>query len=193
MNDAEISEKLNAILKILQDFGLNVIQHLGEVKKALTVLTDKIDGLSKATIDLKSLGNRLGEVIRSNDRIAGDLALVKKLVKNQAGNSMNIAHDKVETSAGNGSPPPDAGGGTGGGNDPLFVKTRSLVKVSKNLREIRNGLTTLQEQLFEERGPSALLSEIRKFANFLKVQEELTEDIRIQVLKKLDDWENRAL
>ncbi len=182
MTDPETTEKLNAIMKILQDFGLNVIQHLGQTKKAITVLTDKVDSLASATIELKSLGNRLSEVIRANDRISEDLATIKKLVQQQAV-SPNIQKSSNVGRLAEGSRV----------EDPIFSRVVSIVQSAQTLVDIQDALSHLQETLYEERGPSALLSEIRKVISKLKFEEGLTDALRQKILEKLNSWENRAL
>ena len=50
-----IHEKLTDFGNILQNFGLNLIQSIGEMKHTLSVLADKVDQIDKELINLKGL------------------------------------------------------------------------------------------------------------------------------------------
>lgn len=180
--ETEVTEKLNAILKILQDFGLNVINHLGQVKKAVSVLTDKVDSLAEATIQVKGLGTRLGEVIRSNDKITEDLNYLKKMARNQAGTQNN--HDNGGTPAPR-TPLPSSD------TQAAFEHAEKILHGSEDRDEYQQTLQQLQEDLYEINGPSPILPEIRKTINRCKQADAITGAVKSEILAKLEAWKGR--
>ncbi|GAB4328844.1 MAG: hypothetical protein Kow0069_36150 [Promethearchaeota archaeon] len=168
------SEKLTAILKILQDFGLNVIQHLGQVKKGLQVLTDKVDSLAKATIELKSLGNRLGEVLRHEERVGEELAFIRRLLLNRG----------VGPTVGEQAPASQSDDRW----SEVFEDIFRLVSETCEPKELHEALISLQRELYELRGPSVILAEIRKTANKLKFVEQMDDGLRASLLEKIRAW-----
>ena len=59
----EVDEKIQNFSSILQKFGLDLITKLGKTESRLNMLSDKIDILSKATIEVKALSPQLSKIV----------------------------------------------------------------------------------------------------------------------------------
>lgn len=78
----ELDEKLTQFSLILEKFGLDLITKLGQTNLKLNKLTDKVNDLSQATLDIKSMKPQLNTVIESQSQIRKDLELIQNLVRN---------------------------------------------------------------------------------------------------------------
>ena len=87
----EFDEKIGAFSSILEKFGLDIITKMGQTNLKITQLTDKINELDKATIDIKSLIPQLSNVIENQKILENDLDLIKSLIIN-----INISPSKKE-------------------------------------------------------------------------------------------------
>ena len=76
----EFDEKMGAFSSILEKFGLDIITKMGQTNLKITQLTDKINELDKATIDIKSLIPQLSNVIENQKTLENDLDLIKSLI-----------------------------------------------------------------------------------------------------------------
>jgi len=87
----EFDEKMGALSSILEKFGLDIITKMGQTNLKITQLTDKINELDKATIDIKSLIPQLNNVIENQKILENDLDLIKSLITN-----ITVSHSKKE-------------------------------------------------------------------------------------------------
>jgi len=78
----EFDEKIGAFSSILEKFGLDIITKMGQTNLKITQLTDKINELDKATIDIKGLIPQLSNVIENQKTLEKDLDLIKSLIIN---------------------------------------------------------------------------------------------------------------
>ncbi|MHA1350850.1 MAG: hypothetical protein ACTSPZ_08470, partial [Promethearchaeota archaeon] len=78
----EFQSKMESFSSILEKFGLDIITKMGQTNLKITQLTDKINGLDKATIDIKSLIPQLSNVIENQKVLEDELDLIKSLLKN---------------------------------------------------------------------------------------------------------------
>jgi DNA repair ATPase RecN len=89
----ELEEKLTQFSSILEKFGLDLITKLGQTNLKLNKLTDKINDLSQATLDIKSMKPQLNTVIESQRQLRRDLELIQNLVQNVKTISKDIDED----------------------------------------------------------------------------------------------------
>ena len=99
-----LNEKISQFSSILEKFGLDLITKLGQTNLKLKKLTDKVNDLSQATIDVKSLKPQLNRIIESQDQLRKDLELMQNLVtnlnvipKNNATELDSIKRDEIAT------------------------------------------------------------------------------------------------
>ncbi|MCK4780553.1 MAG: hypothetical protein KAT57_10215, partial [Candidatus Lokiarchaeota archaeon] len=77
----EADEKIDKFASILEKFGLDIITKMGQTNLKINVLTDKIDELSKATLDIKSLTPQLTNVIENQKILEEELELIRSLIQ----------------------------------------------------------------------------------------------------------------
>lgn len=87
-NQKSIQDKIDSFGQILQKFGLDLIQSIGEMKHTLNVLTEKIDKLEKEIINIKSLKNQLQEENKFKSEILDEIGKIKSIG--------NILSSKIE-------------------------------------------------------------------------------------------------
>ena len=62
------------------NFPLDIITKMGQTNLKVNTLTDKINELNKATIDIKGLIPQLGNVIENQKTVENELDLIKSLI-----------------------------------------------------------------------------------------------------------------
>ncbi|MHA1775374.1 MAG: hypothetical protein ACTSWC_01295, partial [Promethearchaeota archaeon] len=87
-NNPRIAEKIGKMEKqlhnfgeILQKFGLDLIQSIGEMKHNLSVLSDKVEKIENELIELKGLRNQLQENNRLREEIIVKSNTIEKQVR----------------------------------------------------------------------------------------------------------------
>ena len=75
-----LEDKINMFSSILEKFGLDLITKIGQQTNKIRILTDKIEELNKATIQIKGLIPQLKNVIENQKYIESELDLIKTLV-----------------------------------------------------------------------------------------------------------------
>ncbi len=78
----DLNEKLGQFSSILEKFGLDIITKMGQTNLKINMLTDKINELHKATIDIKSMNPQIKSVIDNQQGIQDELDLIKSLLSN---------------------------------------------------------------------------------------------------------------
>ena len=78
----EFDKKMSAFSSILEKFGLDIITKMGQTNLKITQLTDNVDELNKATIDIKGLKPQLINVIENQKFLEDELNLIKSLIMN---------------------------------------------------------------------------------------------------------------
>jgi len=78
----EFGKKMSALSSILEKFGLDIITKMGQTNLKITQLTDRVDDLNKATIDIKGLIPQLSNVIENQKLLEDELNLIKSLIMN---------------------------------------------------------------------------------------------------------------
>ena len=58
----KIDKKIDVILEAVQNFGLNFIQKIGELKHSIGVLTDQMEKMNEALITIKGFEPKINEI-----------------------------------------------------------------------------------------------------------------------------------
>ena len=78
-NKKNLEEKIDSFGQILQKFGLELIQSIGEMKHTLNTLNEKIDKVEKEIINIKSLKNQLQEENKFKSEILDEMGQIKSM------------------------------------------------------------------------------------------------------------------
>ena len=157
----ELNEKISQFSSILEKFGLDLITKLGQTNLKLKKLTDKVNDLSQATIDVKSLKPQLNSIIESQNQIRKDLELMQNLVtnlnvgpKSKISEQDSIHRDKIATNI----------------KSEIIGKFNVLKKEissSNSPKTIIKPLDKIKEEIFEFTGGHRILYEISQVITLL--------------------------
>ena len=165
-----LDENIGQLSSILEKFGLDIITKMGQTNLKINMLTDKIENLHKATIDIKSLNPQLKSVIDNQNKIQEDLDLIKSLIVNLKSvsskeQSIGEAIERDESATG---------------------KKDAIIKAFNDLKDdldtiddpltIKNLLSQIKEEVFEFTGGHRILYDISQSINRLENATSLTEE-----------------
>ena len=180
-----IDDKIDSFTSILQKFGLDLITKLGKTESRLNMLSDKIDELNKATIDVKSLSPQLNTMIDNQKVIESELDLLKSLVQ-QSNSSFSSSRPQVQNIERNES----------------ITKNRTSIEEELNslkielehmfeVDKVRNKLSLIKELIFEITGGHRILYEISQAINALKKENTLSNEVKADLKEKIGFWINK--
>jgi chromosome segregation ATPase len=164
----DINEKLDKFSSILEKFGLDIITKMGQTNLKINQLTDKVNALSKATLDVKSLSPQLGNIIENQKVLEEELELLRTLIANlknisPATEEEIIERDETATDK----------------KDEIISQLKNLkVELDKMLyapKTTRKILEKIKEEIFEFTGGHRMLHEISRINS------------RLNSAKSLDD------
>jgi aspartate aminotransferase-like enzyme len=177
-----MNEKLNTILKVLQDFGLNVIQNLGQLRKTLTQNTSQVEELAKAVIEVKALGNRLGEVLKMKNDLIAEIGELKTLVRAslQKMPATHIASGETE----------GVSASIASEMSPEGILQNLLIAIAQESHgeQIYEEFQKAKEQIFRITGGHKVLREINEASKNLKFKEEITDAEKEALEAKINYW-----
>jgi len=180
-----INEKLDSFSTILQKFGLDLITKLGKNESKLTMLTDKIEELAKATLDIKSFSPILNKLIDRQMIIESELDLLKSLIQksvhintNEELNKNIIERDESITH-----------------NFSLIKKEfesfRENLAAIKETQKAKIILSGIKEEIFELTGGHRILYEISQFIKLLDEKAPFDDELKSILHEKIGFWINK--
>jgi len=193
----EFQSKMDSLSSILEKFGLDIITKMGQTNLKITQLTDKINHLDKATIDIKSLIPQLSNVIENQKVLEDDLDLIKSLIINIGQNSSkkkegenSIVRDETTTS-----------------KKELILN--QLNDLKENLEDLDDPLAVIpileriKEDIFEFTGGHRILYEISQVLNRLNSanslddlideQDTTSKTLKNHLIEKITFWNNKLM
>ncbi len=185
MADKNNLEKIDKFASILEKFGLDIITKMGQTNLKINMLTDKIDELSKATIDIKSLAPQLNNVIENQKILETELDLIRSLIQRSdiSFHSREIESEEVERDV------------------SATDKKQSIIDDFNTLKDEVDGiedpeslieiLENIKEDIFIFKGGHRILYEIAQFVKKLNGLETVTDDIKESVKEKIVFWINK--
>jgi vacuolar-type H+-ATPase subunit I/STV1 len=193
----EFQSKMDLFSSILEKFGLDIITKMGQTNLKITQLTDKINNLDKATIDIKSLIPQLSNVIENQKFLEDELDLIKSLLKNMG--QISSKKKEVENSVDR--------------NEAATSKKDIILNQFNDLREnlealddpiaVKPILEQVKEDIFEFTGGHRILYEISQVVNRLNsasslndlMDEQDTTSVTIKdyLKEKITFWNNKFM
>ena len=193
----ELQSKMDLFSSILEKFGLDIITKMGQTNLKITQLTDKINDLDKATIDIKSLIPQLSNVIENQKFLEDELDLIKSLLKNMG--QISSKNKEVENSVDR--------------NEAATSKKEIILNQFNDLREnlealddpiaVKPILEQVKEDIFEFTGGHRILYEISQVVNRLNSasslndlmdeQDTTSKPIKDHLMEKITYWNNKLM
>jgi hypothetical protein len=181
----ETNEKLKNFSSILQNFGLDLITKIGQTNTKLNMLTDKIDELSKATIDVKALIPQLNNVIENQKILEAELDLIRSLIQKS---SVSFAPKEIE--------------GDMVERDTSATDKKNLIIEKLNIlkNEVDNindplllieTLEGIKEDIFIFTGPHRILYDISQLINKVNKNDIISNHLKEIIKEKTDFWKNK--
>lgn len=181
----EANEKIDKFASILEKFGLDIITKMGQTNLKINILTDKINELSKATLDIKSLVPQLNNVIENQKILEAELDLIRSLIQ-RSEISLSSKHMESEEIA----------------RDTSVTDKKQLIidqfnDLKNEVDELNDPelvverLDNIKEDIFIFKGGHRILYEISQFVKKLNGLETIPDDIKEAVKEKIVFWINK--
>jgi Rad3-related DNA helicase len=193
----EFDEKIGAFSSILEKFGLDIITKMGQTNLKITKLTDKINELDKATIDIKSLIPQLSNVIENQKTLENELDLIKSLITNltvspSKKESVEEAIERNESATNK--------------KESIITQLNALkadLEDNDDPQTVKSILEKIKEEIFEFTGGHRMLYEISQVLNRLDSAKSLSdlfnaenpssESIKKYLEEKIKFWINKLM
>ncbi|WP_457558598.1 hypothetical protein [Candidatus Harpocratesius sp.] len=196
-NIAKMEKQLQNFGEILQKFGLDLIQSIGEMKHNLSVLSDKIEKIEHELIELKGLKNQLQEssklreeILVKSNRIEKQVKLLNSKVDQYYQVNFPSAND-LRTST----TPRSQFSQTGFNNSPknpaqIIQKFYEQISSAGDYSTLVQILKDLREQIYVSTGGHKILLEIRGYEKNLEKTHNNTnlDNIKADLKDKLKKW-----
>jgi hypothetical protein len=181
----EVGEKIDKFASILEKFGLDLITKIGQTNMRINMLTDKIDEVSKATIDIKSLTPQLTNVIENQKILEAELDLIRSLIQRSdiTFHSREAEGEKIERDE-----------SATDKKETILGQFNALIEELNDITDptfLIERLENLKEDIFIYKGGHRILYEIAQFGKILNGQEEISDDLRNKLKEKIVFWINK--
>ncbi|MFW9874479.1 MAG: hypothetical protein ACFFG0_15340 [Candidatus Thorarchaeota archaeon] len=177
--------KIEKFAEILEKFGLDIITKMGQTNLKINTLTNKIDDLNKATIDIKALLPQLTNVIENQKILEAELDLIRTLIQRsdisfhpKEGETETVERDTSATDR----------------KQSIIDDFNSLAKYLEEKNDPQTViyiLENIKEEIFVFTGGHRILYEIGQFNNKLNGLENFTEEIKEDLKEKITFWINK--
>ena len=171
----KINDKMDAVLKVLQDFGLNVITQIGGLKHNISVLTSQVEKINDNMLNLKSVGVKLENLGKMKESFNSEFKQIQTLIRqsNLIRKTENKS-DKIDEKSARG----------------VLSSLRSKIDSIEDIQELIFNLESVKEKLFAITGGHKVLFEMKSQIKSLK-EETMTDSIRLELKKKVTFWINK--
>ena len=184
-NKENPDEKIGKFASVLEKFGLDIITKMGQTNLKITMLTDKVNELSKATIDVKALLPQLTNVIENQKILEAELELIRTLIQRSdisiQTKDMESEIIKRDTTA----------------TDKKQAIINQFNMLKKQLDDaddpsnVVESLESLKEDIFVFTGGHRILYEIGQYSKRLSGLDATPEDLKDDLKEKITFWINR--
>ena len=171
----KINDKMDAILKVLQDFGLNVITQIGCLKHNISVLTSQVEKLNDNMLNLKSIGVKLENLGKMKESFNSEFKQIQTLIRqSNLIRNMDIKSEEIDDKSTRG----------------VLSSLRTKIDSIEDIQDLIFNLESVKEELFAITGGHKVLFEINSQIKSLK-EEILSDSIKSELKKKITFWINK--
>jgi len=193
----ELDKKMSAFSSILEKFGLDIITKMGQTNLKIKQLTDKVDEVNKATIDIIGMRPKLDKVIEHQERVEDELNLIKSLMINMT--SPPLKKPEVENTIERDESATDK-------KDLIFNQLNDLKAKLENTDDpqaIKPILEKIKEEIFEFTGGHRMLYEIsqiltqlssaKSLADLIDEDDPVPKSLEKHLEEKITFWINKLM
>lgn len=182
-------ERLSNVSSILEKFGLDLITKIGQQNSKINMLTDKIDELHKATIDVKGLLPQLNKILENQKVVENELELLRSLVQNIKAMPLspkNIA-DNIERN--------DSVTNLKQSIEVKFQGLADKIDTNESKENIKLTLEDIKEFIFQKTGGHRVLYEISQAISKIDSDQtpspSLSDILKKYLKEKIGFWTNK--
>ena len=180
----KFEEKIDSFGQILQKFGLELIQSIGEMKHTLNILTEKIDKLESEIINIKSLKNQLQEENKFKSEILDEMGQIKSMG--------NILASKLEEFSSKGVLSLSKKKSFENPIQILDFCQKKINNKSISMHELIDVIKKTKEELYVLTGGHKVLFELGSFERKLKPDSDFSDKEKEEFIQdlqnKIEDW-----
>ncbi|MFX1569968.1 MAG: hypothetical protein ACFFCV_16560 [Promethearchaeota archaeon] len=181
----EVDDKMDKFASILEKFGLDIITKMGQTNLKMNALTDKVNELNKATLDIKALTPQLKNVIENQKILETELDLIRSLIQRAdiSFHSNIVEHEKVERDV-----------SATDKKESIVEQFNSLKNELDDIDEpelIIERLENIKEDIFVFKGGHRILYEISQFGKTLMEEETTSDETKVSLKEKIVFWINK--
>ncbi len=181
----EANEKSIKFASILEKFGLDIITKMGQTNLKINTLTDKINELNKATLDIKALTPQLKNVIENQKILETELDLIRSLIQRAdiSFHSREAKSEEIER------------------DTSATDKKESIIEQFNILKNeiddiddpesVIEQLENIKEDIFIFKGGHKILYEISQFGKTLMAEEIISDESKASLKEKIGFWINK--
>jgi hypothetical protein len=172
-----IEKKIDVILQAVQNFGLNFIQKIGELKHSISVLTDQMEKMNKALISVKGLEPKISEISSMKKEILGELHYLQSQIKTTTFKNADIIKMKTD--------------------DESLEYIELLKKFNTNIRtythipDLTSDLEEIKKKIYEITGGHRVLFDMGETIKEFNAKENLSESDLNRLEEKISFWINK--
>ena len=179
----ELKKKIVEFSSILEKFGMDIITKLGNITFNIKILTNKINDLDKATIDIKALSPQLKKIIDNQNNLDTEIDLLQSLILKKSKNLGETDNENIERNV------------EATDKKKIIIDNINEIKLRiENLKDpdvLISDLNDLKEKIFEYTGGHKILYEISKIIKKIEKEREITSEIRDMITEKSIFWKNK--
>lgn len=178
MTDELVQQKIGDFGVILQKFGLQFIQSIGELKHQISILTDKVERVENELVDFKGIKHQLQEF----DRFRRDVLDEFKDIKGPLRAIMNKVQDTSESKP---IPPPNQK------DTPKHLIEGMLLQIPSvgSSKDLKAMMDQFREKMYLITGGHRMLMEMRELDRKIRPNIDLADgSLKSEIIEKLKYW-----
>jgi uncharacterized small protein (DUF1192 family) len=178
MTDEFVQQKIGEFGVILQKFGLQFIQSIGEMKHQISILTDKVERIENELVDFKGIKTQLQEF----DRFRRDVLDEFNNIKGPLRTLINKFPD-------NSTPKPTPVATTKGNPKAVIEETMLQVQSTNSVKDLKTLLDQFREKMYLITGGHRMLMDMREFDRKIRPNMDLADGVlKAEIIEKLKYW-----
>ncbi len=184
MGNEEVMKKIDSFSSILQKFGLQFIQSIGELKHSNEILVEKIGKIEKELLDLKGLEIKLQEISSSREIVLKKIYNIEKFMETV--NSKLSDGGRIKTNLPQSPPKPDH-------QTPKQVLNDLIKNIPplSDVKTLRKHLNSAKEDIYVLTGGHMVLFKLREQIRKLRPNTPVDDEYKNSLLEKIQTWKDQ--